>query len=257
MSRANSCRRKLLEQPPMVIRRYIQQRIYLRLASIERPLIRLVLRPRLQWAERPRRKALDEALNTVAREASRSRRLNFTALSTVTNLALYYLTAERDIQTMKIDALTHHDSWRRSLCLRVILMTIHELDMDKVAGRKLETAMEDAKVPEELRTEIHACLRAVRTAQKAARDHYSALRNATIAHRDDDALRQYRAMVDLDDPRILDPTLRFYTSMQALVAILPKLVESVGCMRGLLSQYSSQTRRKSSINMEKHLNKNR
>ncbi len=81
---------------------------------------RRLSRPRLQWSERKRKDALASALETLALEAARARRLGFEANTTIQNLGLIFLIAERDMQAVKIDALTHSDSWKRGLAARVI-----------------------------------------------------------------------------------------------------------------------------------------
>jgi hypothetical protein len=52
------------------------------------------------------------------------------------------LIADRDIQAVKTDTLTHPDEWTRKLNPRNILLTIHEWDADKVCGRELMNAMD-------------------------------------------------------------------------------------------------------------------
>lgn len=90
----------------------------------------------LQLNERQREKALIGALSEVAKQAAKSRKGPFGSSVVLLNLALFFLIAERDIQAVKIDALTHPDPWRRSLCARIILLTIHELDLNKIAGNR-------------------------------------------------------------------------------------------------------------------------
>ena len=162
----------------------------------------------------------------------------------VFNLALFFLIAERDIQTLKIDALTHPDAWQRSLCARVILLTIHELDMDKVAGSKLRQAMDDAKVPKELQQEVAVCLRSVRSVQQRAQKQFMQLRNSTIAHRDPDALGQYRAITELDEMAVIQIAADFYTGTHAFIELLPRVILHVGAIPGLLSQLSAQAARR-------------
>ena len=212
--------------------------------SLARRLARRISRPRMRWNERKRMKALISVIETVARETARSRRNNFQASTVVFNLGLFFLIAERDIQTLKIDALTHPDPWRRSLCARMILLTIHELDMDKVAGQNLRRAMEDAKVPVEVQQETAQCLRGVRTVQQKAKREFSELRNSTIGHRDPNALGQYRAITEMDELAVLQITVDFYVAIHAFIVLMPRLVGHVGDFRGLVSQMSAQAARR-------------
>jgi len=103
------------------------------------------------------------------------------------NISLYLLIADRDIQSSKIDALTHPDEWKRKLSARIILLAIYEWDTDKVTGRELREAFElmcfllDGAEP----AQRLGCLLAE-------------LLHTAIAHRDPNALVQYRAIRDLN-----------------------------------------------------------
>jgi hypothetical protein len=55
----------------------------------------------------------------------------FRGVSTLFNIGLYLLIAHKDIQAIKIDALTHPDEWTRKLLARIILLTIFEWDAEK------------------------------------------------------------------------------------------------------------------------------
>ncbi|WP_445371255.1 hypothetical protein ACH518_19210 [Methylomonas sp. HW2-6] len=168
------------------------------------------------------------------------------ASATLLNIALYFLIANRDIQAVKIDALTHPDAWKRSLCARVILLTIHELDMDKVAGIKLREALTDSGVSEESKRLATQALRSVRAVQQKAQKQFAFHRNATIAHRDPDALLQYRAITELDVMVTLQIASEFFEGSQLFISALPDLMLSVGSMPGILRQFAAQAKRKKS-----------
>jgi len=104
--------------------------------KLEKPaaFARAIMRWWLPVKERKKNKALRNALDTVVEVASKNSGRGFDASSTILNIGLFLLLAERDIQSVKIDALTHPDEWHRKLCARVILLTIHEWDFDKVTG---------------------------------------------------------------------------------------------------------------------------
>ena len=120
-------RRRLLDQPPDVIQRWVR----LRASSKGKTLARAIMRRWLPITERKRKKALEAAFDAVTKKAIKSEANGYQASLTIENIALYFLLAERDIQSLKIDALAHRDEWTRKLCARVILLTIHEWDMDK------------------------------------------------------------------------------------------------------------------------------
>lgn len=236
-------RRKLLQQPPKVVERYVRLLMHRRAQAFARAAARKLTRPRLQLSERKRKSVLASTLATFAKEAAKAKRLNFQASAAVLNLGLFFLIAEKDIQAVKIDALTHSDAWQRSLCARVILLTIHELDIDKVAGNKLRQAMADAKVPDRMQKDVASSLRTVRKAQEKAQRKFAILRNSTIAHRDADAVLQHRAITELDSVEVIKIAAEFYEGTHAFMAVLPELLKLVGTIPGLLNQMSAQTNR--------------
>src|ERR1700681_925810 len=122
-------RRRLLQQPPELVQRWVRQKIFRSIPAI----VRWKSRGRLSRAERERRKALIDAFNEIKDQAIRAEGSSFEARNTVLNLALFFLLAERDISCLKIDALTHPDEWTRKLYARVIILIIYELDLDKVS----------------------------------------------------------------------------------------------------------------------------
>lgn len=241
-------RRKLLQQPKELIQRYVRLTVYGKATRLARALARRLSRPRLQWAERKRKKGLISALSTVAIEAARSRRHGFEATASVMNLGLFFLIAERDIQAVKIDALTHPDPWQRSLAARLILLTIHELDIDKVAGNRLRLAMDDGGVPDELRIAVTEAMRIIRKAQSNAQRQFAYLRNSTIAHRDRDAIRQYRDIVDIDGLEVTKIAAEFYEGTSRFMEVLPLLISHLGTWPGMLNQLKAQTDRKNRSN---------
>lgn len=185
---------------------------------------RFIMRRVLPFRERKRGLALQSALRRMAIETERSAERGFDTSTAVLNVALFFLIAERDIHAVKIDALTHPDPWRRSLCARIILLTIHEWDMDKVAGQKLRQALSVAGASEDMKKVAIAALRDVRNVQRKAQKEFAFLRNATIAHRDPDALAQYNAIVGLDEMKVIALATDFYAGANAFINLMPKLI---------------------------------
>lgn len=225
-------RKKLLQQKSPVIERYMRLRMHRNAMGLSR----FIMRRALPFKERERERALAGALASFAKQTAKSRRYGFEASATLFNLGLFFLIAERDIQSVKVDALTHPDPWKRSLCARIILLIIHELDMDKVAGVKLRTALESAGVPEEAKRQATQAMREVRNAQQKARKQFAFLRNATIAHRDADALLQYRSIIQIDEKKVIRIAGEFYDGTRRFLSIMPTLVPQVGTWPGLLNQ---------------------
>lgn len=232
--------RRLFRQPPEVVRRVVRIFMIRKAREIGRSFARRRSRWSLLKVEKRRSKALRNALDVCGREALRARRNGLEASEAVYNLALFFLVAERDIQTLKVDALTHPDSWTRSLYARVILLTIHELDIDKAGGNRLRNALVLTDVPEDLRQELALALRVIRSAQQKAQKQFATLRNSTIAHRDADAITQFRRIVELDSLSIIQTAAEFYVGTHAFMEVMPRLITHVAGTRGLIAQLVSK-----------------
>lgn len=229
-------RRKLLRQSPELVERYIRRWMHRKTMFIGRAFARKLSRPQLQWSERKRRKALLSALHNTAVQAAKARRIGLGATQTVLNLSLFFLIAERDIQAVKVDALTHPDQWHRSLCARVMLLTIHELNLDKVAGTSLRQALEATAVPQDLLTRVADAMRTVRKAQERARRRFAYLRNSTIAHRDPDAIRQYRDITEIQGLEVVQIAGEFYEGTHKFMEVLPSLLIFLGTTPAIIQQ---------------------
>jgi hypothetical protein len=214
----------------------LQRLFQKRMTSKGRAFARLIMRIRLPFVEAERVKVLTETLEEIAKQASKARHYGYGDSLTFLNAALFFLIAERDIQCAKIDTLTHPDRWRRSLNARIILLTIHELDMDKVAGTRLRKAMENLSMPSQLIEKTTQSLRNLRAVQKKARSNFAFLRNATIAHRDPDALLQYRAICAIDELAVIRIAMEFYDAVGQFINILPDLILSANSIPSLLHQ---------------------
>lgn len=240
--RNSSEKRGLFKQRPELVRRFVRIFMVRKAREIGRAVARRLSRRKMRRNERPRLKALNGALEVCGREAMRARRNRLPASEAVLNLALYFLVAERDIQTVKIDALTHSDAWTRSLYARVILLTIHELELDKAGGTRLRQALDDTDVSSELRQEVTSALRLIRTAQQKAQKQFASLRHSTIAHRDADALTQYRKITELDSLAIVQTAAEFYAGTHAFMDVMPRLIAHVGGIGGVMSQLILQSK---------------
>lgn len=236
--------RKLLQQRQELVNRYIRLAVHRWIMRKAQALARRLSRPRLQWSERKRRLALASALETLAFETARARRLGFEANTVIMNLGLFFLIAERDIQAVKIDALTHPDAWTRGLAARVILLTIHELDIDKVAGNKLRQALDDGKTPEDLRQQVTEAMRSIRRAQARAQRQFANLRNSTIAHRDPNAIQQYRDIIGIDGLEVTQIAADFYSGTSQFIEMIPRLLAHLSALQGIIGQLTAQSARK-------------
>jgi hypothetical protein len=239
---------RLWRKPSKVIERFTRALILRKSKAIGRAIARFVSRRKLLWGERQKIKALTRTLESCAYAAVQARRNKFHASETIFNLALFFLIAERDIQAAKVDALTHQNQWHRSLAARIILLTIHELDIDKAGGNRLRQAFEDAKVPEYLQKEAFAAMRTIRHAQQKAQKQFAQMRHSIIAHRDADSILQYRSITQLDDLSVVRTAAIFYEGTRAFMEVMPRLMKHIGGFNGLVSQaIAQQARSKGSL----------
>ncbi len=125
-----------------------------------------------------------------------------------------------------------------------MLLTIHELQLDKVAGNRLRQALDDAQVSETLRKEVAEALRIVRRSRESAQKQFAYLRNSTIAHRDADALRQHTDIVEIDSVAVTKIAAEFYEGARIFIDMLPKLLVYLGTMPALASQFVKQLEKK-------------
>ncbi|UVE16636.1 hypothetical protein NVV93_13625 [Pseudomonas sp. LS44] len=232
-------KRKLLEQPQPVINRWFA----IKAIRISRPYVestlRVYLRAKLTYQERKRSAALTSALDTTIKELKKLNASKFESLKVFFNLSLFFLIAEKDIQAVKVDALSHPDAWKRNLSLRIMLLVIHEWDMAKVApANKLREAYEAASISQELREEMTEAFRKINKAHSKAKQLLAHARHATIAHRDADAMLQYETITNLDAMETMKVAASFYEGADLFIQALPKVMLEAGSIHSLLKQYS-------------------
>ncbi|CAI2797556.1 MULTISPECIES: hypothetical protein [Pseudomonas fluorescens group] len=236
-------KRELFDQPPQVVRRWLS----IKAIRIFRPYIEGVLRHclriKLVIRERKRSVALTDALNATVENFKKSKSaMHFESLKIFFNLSLFFLLAEKDIQAVKIDALTHADEWKRNLSLRIILLVIHEWDMAKVApANKLKEAYRLAGISDELIGEMNSAFRKINKAHARAKKILSPARHATIAHRDADAMLQYEMIVKIDPLATMAIASSFYEGADLLVSTLPKVMLEASSAHSLIKQYRGST----------------
>jgi hypothetical protein len=235
MDKSTKAKRRLSAQPKSIIRRWWR----LKSRKLAQRFARAYMRRILPRTERKRRAALESAFETTKYWAIKNENGKFKGLSTLYNIALYLLIADLDIQAAKIDALTHPDEWTRKLNARIILLTIYEWDADKVTGRELKSAMELMHIPEDLRREAIELLRALRVVQRKANKKFSLIRNAAIAHRDPNALVQYRAIRDLKVNEVMEMGVEFFAAAEKFINLLTRLMLAGNTLQSFLTQWST------------------
>jgi len=229
-------KRRLSDVPKPVAKRYWRRRTGPAAKAIARRLMRL----RLPKMERARVKALEAAFETTKHYAIKNEHGSFPAVKLFMNIGLYLLIAARDIQALKIDALTHPDEWTRKLNARIILLTIYEWDADKVTGRQLREAFDIVQAPESLRTRTVEVLRDLRLVQRKVAKEFLFVRNAAIAHRDPDALVQYRAIQDLSVEKVFVAAGDFFAAVDSFMPVLTNLMQISSSFPILLREWKEK-----------------
>ena len=219
------------EAPLAIRKRYIQMRYAKHFIGFAR----FYLRIKLTVTEFKKNKSLNETLMIYKLETERARFKGNECTQALMNLGLYFLIAEKDIQTVKIDALTHHNRWKRLLSLRIVLLTIHEWDMGKASSNDLKKLLSQSSVDEELQAELFKSLRLLRSSQKKAAKILKFERNATIAHRDPDALLQLKSIELLNAKKVFSAAAEFYESSEIFMSVFPKVLQQAGSTHGLFS----------------------
>ncbi len=238
MDKKTKAKRRLGNQPKPIIKRWYRFKI----GKLAQRLVRAYMRWKLPRTERKRRAALEAAFETTKYFAIKNENGKFKGLSTLYNIALYLLIADRDIQAVKIDTLTHPDEWTRKLNARIILLTIYEWDADKVCGRELKNALELMLIPEDLRREAVESLRALRVIQRKANKKFLFIRNAAIAHRDPNALVQYRAIRDLRVDEVMAIGMEFFAAAEKFINLITRLMLAGNTLPSFLKQWSAATK---------------
>ena len=250
--KGTKAKRRLRDQPKPVIQRWWR----FKSKKLAQKFARAYMRWKLPRTERKRRAALESAFETLKYWAIKNENGKFHGMSTLYNIGLYLLIADRDIQAVKIDALTHPDEWTRKLNARIILLTIYEWDADKVTGRELRNALELMLIPEDLRREAIESVRELRVIQRKANKKFSFIRNAAIGHRDPNALVQYRAIRNLRVDEVMAIGMEFFAAVEKFINLLTKLMHAGNTLPSFLKQWSAatdeQTAQKNLITGDRH-----
>lgn len=222
---------KYLEAPQEVKKRYFQ----IKYAKYFMAAMRLYMRAKLRISEYRKNKLLSQTLDIYRHELTRANYMGNECVQVLMNIGLYYLIAEKDIQTVKIDALTHHNRWKRQLSLRIILLTIYEWDISKASSRNLKEMLSRSNVEEPLQKELFGALRLLRKSREKAEKLLRDERNSIIAHRDGDALLQLNMINNLRQDKVMHAAVDFYESSEAYTRVFPRVLEQAGSLEGLFS----------------------
>ena len=221
----------IAEAPLSVRTRYFQIKYSKYFMSVTR----FYSRVSLSIKERKKNRVLTDTLKTLKKEIVRARNSENECVQILMNLGLFFLIAEKDIQTVKIDALTHHDEWKRLLSLRIILLTIYEWDMSKANSKNFKELLIQSSVEEKLQKELFNSLKLLRKSRENAAKQLRFERNNIIAHRNSDALLQLNAIQYLNTKVVFNIVTDFYESSGVFMQVFPKILLQAGSIEGLFS----------------------
>ncbi len=232
----------LLDKPKSVRERWFRMKLAKALNPIVKRITRRYLRVKLTLSAKKKFKLLEDALKASVFQLERFDDSKFESLGIFLNIAVFFLLAERDMQNMKIDALTHSNPSKRNLSLRVMLLVIHEWDMSKVApANRMNSAYKKAGISETLQKEMNLSLRELNRTQKKAKKLLSSARHATIAHRESQALEQYKIITNLNTLETSRIIASFYKSSERFQSALFQILGESSSVSSLLRQHLSHT----------------
>lgn len=90
-----------------------------------------------------------------------------------------------------------------------------------------------------LQREAIEALRLLRTVQRKANRQFSVVRNKAIAHRDPDALAQYRAIRDLNVGEVMEIAVEFFRAVGIFVDVQTRLFNESNTLEAYLTQWAA------------------
>lgn len=205
-------------------------------------LVRKLSKRRIVKDANENRNALVGAYDSILDAYRKAERLNFEHTMAVYRVALYLLTVNRDISSIKVDLLTSDDWWLRKLLARNVALMIYELDMQKVTGAKFRAAVNFFSPPKKLQRDLENCLSQLATVHASVKARLADIRHFTIAHRDADAMKQYRLIRNIDEIEVVKIAGEFFAAANPAVSLLAELALDSGGMHHLLNQYVGKKR---------------
>lgn len=83
-------------------------------------------------------------------------------------------------------------------------------------------------------------LRTIRRAQDKAQRRFASLRNSTIAHRDPDAIKQYRDIIEIEGLEVTKIAAEFYEGTHGFMEVLPRLMTYLGSLPSIVQQLAKK-----------------
>ncbi|RUO24463.1 hypothetical protein CWE09_11445 [Aliidiomarina minuta] len=198
---------------------------------------RRLARGRVRREAKESQKALVAAHESVLYAYRGAERLKLKHSMAVHRVSLFFLTANRDIAAIKVDLLTAKDWWLRKLLARNVALMMYELDLSKVAGKEFREAINYFGPSKYRRQRLMKELENVRKIQAELHEEFREIRNKTIAHRDADAMHQYRLIRNIDEVKVVTRAGAYFNAASPLISELTELTQIAGDTRHLMNQY--------------------
>ena len=231
----------MFDQPQEVINRWARIKAIKTIKPYVDYIFIWKLRITLLLKERRKAKVLKATFNTILIEYRKLEQTQFESLKTLFNISLFFLLAERDLQAIKIDALSHPDPWKRNLSLRIMLLIIHERDISKVASANImNTVYSQSKISDEIKNQMIESLRRVNKVQKKVNKLLATTRNFTIAHRDSNSMQQYKEIEKVTVDQVMGITEEYFEASNVFASVMPKILSNASNVYSLLNQYGKK-----------------
>jgi hypothetical protein len=101
--------------------------------------------------------------------------------------------------------------------------------------------------PDELRREALKSLRSLRKIREKVNKKFGGIRNTAMAHRDPNALVQYRAIRALNVQDVWDIAAEFFAAVETFMAVLTQLLEAGNTLQSHIRQWSMSRQGKNGL----------
>ena len=222
-------KRKLFEQDPKLIQRWVK----IRFSSFASPIARFYMRPILHFKERKRIREIEKSVDSTLLLVARCKKEGYSDTLVVANAALYLLLAELDIAMIKVDALTHPHAWKRKLYIRLFVLTAFERNIHHVFGRSFRDSVERLGCEPSLLEALTKELREFRRTHEKLQYRYKYYRDETIAHRESDAISTHKAIKNLRETDFIQSVAEVYPSIEGVLNCVTQILLKHGNVEAL------------------------
>lgn len=202
------------------------------------PVIRIVsasIIARNRWRALRRHNAesplVASTIETIKLRLDQCRKFRLTHSTTVFNVALYILLAERDFAQIRIDMVSTLDAERLQYVARQSGLLLYEVmdDLCAMLGKPFREALVFLDVPEPERKRISSTIKElVRFREAHHKFLYNDIRNVISGHRSQDALEFLRSVESLNYMEVFRLAAEFFEKLHPLISALTVLIQQTG-----------------------------